>query len=1356
MHAKELFNILQNYTAALGQKSIIETREKAIQKRIEQNKGGDTEKQQKMQAAVERSKEDNKELLQKTEKAVKDLESTAGFTTELIGEFLRQAKNNWELDSNEIEEKKGSLLQIFEAANLPPPNLKDLNMRTYVQVLAYAKLMHVVEGKGNPEINAYKLAFILDDPSQAMIYLSNQNRSMSKEKSASGFFSEACDIHLPEGDYDITVWRQLAQRNMSEPTFRKVLQKADKIEAYMKEKRGIAQGDAATAPKLSAKENAKKRETIRQAVLAEYMHNTHRGDQEGFENAGGNLKDIELCQIVTQLHREYASLGVPFNRELDLSSLNIFYYAYMEETDPVFSYFREYGMKEKDYQKFMRLDRKDDDVLIPDVKIDGKDTGYPGYYIMKVPVMDELQAARAACLGKITHNCQSLSGELGEPCVVHGLTDPHGGFYVLCKGDVNHPDINDELIGQCWAWRGEQGGIVFDSIELSGMDDATLRPQLDITTTMFRAFGKKLVDENHTSRVLSGTYFGFSNYVLVSRNVPALESPETPVGYTEKRDSRHEQGILFDKNHLFYMYDTDMKVRQEIVDQLKIIFLEPGNLTDSQFLKKALNWALLPEKATQFANAPANARCWNLVTVIEHLAQYSSKYDAYDDIKTNLVSFINQILSPYEIVDLIQEKILSVSAVDRSLNAPLHCAVLAGATVCVRELLDQHGADINQSGASGKTPLYTAIESKQSDIAKQLINRGADLHKLPYGQTTLLHAAAVSGLAEMVPLLVSKGLGVNQKDAQEETPLYAAIKAQQIEVVKALMQYPETLLVRDATGNTPLHRAVSTRQLALIDVILANGVDINEKNDEGQTALHSAITEKQYYSVFHLVVNGASLFTKDKSGNTPLHLAFAKCRNSQIEELVDHCDETLDINAANNDGQTLLLCALENNRTDVAIRLIEMGADTTICDKQGRSPLHLAAQKDMEYVVDALIKKQTNVNMITKQGDSPLHLALMHKNSEIALELIENGADFKKPASNGLTPWELAVENGMTHVVRKLIEKGEDINAENKNGEPPLAIAVKLNLQQLASFLIAQGADTSFVDDKNKTLLHHAAFNEMDNIALELIRAGTDVTVKDKEGNTALYYAIPDTILERDPQLMMAIINAGVPIDDKNDKGQTALHMLLVRKLFNHAITLVNAGADVNISHGNKPNALLTVISLVKREFLRLRWQSNDLYNDVKSHVHIGKGDELALMLALIDKTTHLDAADATGMTALHLASMINMTPIVSKLVKKGASLDSQNQEGNTPLHCALEKGQFGAIRFLIEQGANLNITNNQGQTALALIEADPELHNLVKSQLTRPKPRALSFTHSGGSAPDISQQPRNPEEKPKSRPQNK
>ena len=103
---------------------------------------------------------------------------------------------------------------------------------------------------------------------------------------------------------------------------------------------------------------------------------------------------------------------------------------------------------------------------MPPIVIDGNTIiGYPGYYLRRLNVENLQDAEYAAVLGKLSDCCQSMSGEAGEPCAIHGISSAHGGFYVICFGDVNQPKREDQLIAQSWVWRSKLKALVIDSIE---------------------------------------------------------------------------------------------------------------------------------------------------------------------------------------------------------------------------------------------------------------------------------------------------------------------------------------------------------------------------------------------------------------------------------------------------------------------------------------------------------------------------------------------------------------------------------------------------------------------------------------------------------------------------------------------------------------------------------------------------------------------------------------------------------------------------------------------------------------------------------------------------------------------------
>ncbi|MCD8562886.1 MAG: ankyrin repeat domain-containing protein [Alphaproteobacteria bacterium] len=95
---------------------------------------------------------------------------------------------------------------------------------------------------------------------------------------------------------------------------------------------------------------------------------------------------------------------------------------------------------------------------IPDIRIEGSLFGKEGYTFYKLPDGD----VRGLLLGEFTNCCQHLANA-GAPCAKHGFLSEQGGFYVV-EEDKSH-----QIVAQSWAWRGDKGELVFDSLEsLSG------------------------------------------------------------------------------------------------------------------------------------------------------------------------------------------------------------------------------------------------------------------------------------------------------------------------------------------------------------------------------------------------------------------------------------------------------------------------------------------------------------------------------------------------------------------------------------------------------------------------------------------------------------------------------------------------------------------------------------------------------------------------------------------------------------------------------------------------------------------------------------------------------------------------
>jgi ankyrin repeat protein len=82
----------------------------------------------------------------------------------------------------------------------------------------------------------------------------------------------------------------------------------------------------------------------------------------------------------------------------------------------------------------------------------------------------------------------------------------------------------------------------------------------------------------------------------------------------------------------------------------------------------------------------------------------------------------------------------------------------------------------------------------------------------------------------------------------------------------------------------------------------------------------------------------------------------------------------------------------------------------------------------------------------------------------------------------------------------------------------------------------------------------------------------------------------------------------------------------------------------------------------------------------------------LELLRELLASGQNLNAADETGLTALHYAVRIPRLDCLIALIEADANVNVCNSYGFTPLHGAAEQGSLSKTRYLLENGANPDV----------------------------------------------------------------
>ena len=161
----------------------------------------------------------------------------------------------------------------------------------------------------------------------------------------------------------------------------------------------------------------------------------------------------------------------------------------------------------------------------------------------------------------------------------------------------------------------------------------------------------------------------------------------------------------------------------------------------------------------------------------------------------------------------------------------LACAF--GQTECVRVLLDV-GADINQSGLLGATPLHVAVKWHCADVVRLLLERGA-LLKAAYQGMNPLHTASINNAEQCVEVLLDMTGG-----HAVDTPC-------------------------PYSGMTALHWAAHMGHAGIIRQLLKWGADVHKQPNNGPTALYAAVQDGHVEAARTLILAGAGQGEKGRS-----------------------------------------------------------------------------------------------------------------------------------------------------------------------------------------------------------------------------------------------------------------------------------------------------------------------------------------------------------------------------------------------------------------------------------------------------------------------------------------------------------
>ena len=136
------------------------------------------------------------------------------------------------------------------------------------------------------------------------------------------------------------------------------------------------------------------------------------------------------------------------------------------------------------------------------------------------------------------------------------------------------------------------------------------------------------------------------------------------------------------------------------------------------------------------------------------------------------------------------------------------------------ETVRRTNTDVNIKDASGKTPLYIAIEKGYKDLAVFLVANGAEVNIADAnGNTPLILIIHQTGNLELTRRLIEKGARINTQNRTGETALMYAAWRGHSKIVQLLLEHRADVTLKNQQGDTALGLAESKGHLEIVQML---------------------------------------------------------------------------------------------------------------------------------------------------------------------------------------------------------------------------------------------------------------------------------------------------------------------------------------------------------------------------------------------------------------------------------------------------------------------------------------------------------------------------------------------------------
>jgi len=514
--------------------------------------------------------------------------------------------------------------------------------------------------------------------------------------------------------------------------------------------------------------------------------------------------------------------------------------------------------------------------------------------------------------------------------------------------------------------------------------------------------------------------------------------------------------------------------------------------------------------------------------------------------------------------DGLKDEMVDINHKDEKGDTFLIKCIKVSKTVSIQWLIE-HRVDITIQNINGKTALFFAIEKRNREVIKQIIDlKIIDLEQRDIDGRTLLQNIVMLGHNEMAKILITYDANPNNIDNKNRNLIYDALSYGDQGFIQYLLNLENLELnLLDEEGNSIMHHVEVVKDDDVAKQLLIAGADPTIKNAKGEsflltTALRGASGEEL---IDIALENGADVNSPTANDNTILMELIAISSNLSVDEkdrrasllktsrkMLKHggninaieknnesglfnamrlCDYDLvsfllaggiDPNIISDTGDTVLNLIIYEGvkELDIILLLIEYGANPNIRNKNGKTIYEILNMIVLHILGTRIITDKEIIKKIDKDGQYVRIIKefLTHRNKEESLDYLDSTGDplFFKPLLFGHFPlFKLYIKNGLEiNTVNKanhsiFYEYVLKVFEENKFDKQACE-----KFQNNLSNLLSNKAERHFQDGLGWTVLHKVIGTKCNetlfNIFTKIVLF--DYTIQDQKGRTVVHNAV--------------------------------------------------------------------------------------------------------------------------------------------------------------------------------------------------------------------------------------------------------